>query len=421
MDATATKQGTTPTGLGPNTTKSRGTKTKDKKSRKNDKAKAKLDSISNNSKTNGRGVGTKRLHGDTEPASQEKKLTSNGEGSKKRGKDELFEFAAYPDKVFRKQGYHCCSLAEVAEYLDPSEAVVFLSKRQLPRESKKVKVAVTDSKSIEPEKKSKCDRRRFEVQFVNGSFNSTTKNDKEVPTKTRNGIWSHLNHLYSTNLKETLKSEMNDGDEDEYFGPTELIASVLDDKESIHILVTAFESGENEKSPGSPVPIAAVSFRSKPGEASNSLMIGACAVSNGKFTKRFGAAADDKSWRGRGLFSFLLMAARKLHRSIHRRIGELWCYVALRHNYTCLPVFQKLGFTPVAHNFKDCFGVASVSELSRLQYIVTNKRPKEPVFVPFVAEGTIYGCAGKFVVTSRVIIKLSWTSVLTDFYSAFLF
>jgi hypothetical protein len=351
-------------------------------------------SLSNNS-VRAEGVGHKRLFGDEGETPPKAKLTPNDAGSTKRGKNELFEFADYPDKIFRKQGYYSCPLAEVVDYLNPGKAVIFLAKRQLPRQKPQV---LTKLVPVIGEAK-RTERYRFDVQFVSRSFNPQFAIDGKAKNKTaRTGVWKYLDQLYNQYLMETLKTEMNDGDEDQYFRAADLISSVLDDKHTTHILITAVENGESDKDCGCTVPIAAVSFCSNDGSVgSNSLMIGACAVSDGKFTKKFGTAADDKSWRRRGLLAFLLMAARKLHRSIYHSNGELWCYIALRQNYSCLPVFQKLGFTPVANNFKDCFGVPNMSNASRLRYVVTNKRPAKPVFVPFLAEGTVYGCAGTFV------------------------
>jgi hypothetical protein len=277
-------------------------------------------------------------------------------------------------------------LGKVANYVDAPDGIQFLAKRKLSKKKTKAPPSITgernSTKAVHEEHDS-----RFAINFITASCNKGFE--------AKRGVWKVLSEFYNSYLEPVLKGEMNDGDQDDVFGVEQLLSTILNDDKLYHILITATKNPDKEQKEDEScvVPIAAISFCSNSeNKEHHSLMIAACAVSDGNFTKSFGFSADGSSWRCRGLFRFLLGVARKLHQSIHHYTDELWTYVALRPNYSCFPIFQKLGFAAVAHNFKDCFAYHCTP------YCVTKDWPERPSFVPFLAEGAIYGCAGTYCV-----------------------
>lgn len=318
-------------------------------------------------------------------------------------KSPWFRFAAYTDTPYMKDGYFKCGLSHLTmQHEDPRASLLLLGKRQLPPSiegtsstagssaidhgailSAKGKKRRQDLLSLlqkkKPEKGTKDNdsNPRFVVHFIS---NSMMKEDSP-------GIWQResLEDLYRNELRPVLAKDLNFGNEDKVYGAGEIVKQVLRHGEASHILLVGHyvQKGLNALFH---VPIAGISFFSNT-ESKEVLYISLGVVNSGSYTSLFGNHHDSRPWRGRGIFSFLVWACQKLHRSMCHHEGELLTVTTLTDNWTNYGAFKKMGFHPVAPNFKDVFGFPQYGD----QQVVVG----EEEYVPFLAEGFVYGMKGR--------------------------
>lgn len=292
-----------------------------------------------------------------------RKKSKPGESNKQN-----FDFAAYQEHRFRRTGYHSLTLNDVKEALgDQPSSIVNLAARKMPNDTHQNVF-------------------RFNIHFLSLCDESTDQSRRYLVL---------LKSFYSMVLEDVLSKNLNDGDKDKWYTVKDIIDSILLNKQTTTVFVSVWKKIEHENENDAAAQyeeeiLAAMSFCSNSLPPHESLFLGLFGVSDKKYKRKlYGQFGDNGSWRKRGLSKFLLQTVMKLHQSRWHYNGKLEVFTSLRMNYVKLvPFFRRLKFLPAAANYKDCFGVLSVSNESELKD-ATNK------CIPFLAEGMVFMHLGK--------------------------
>lgn len=296
---------------------------------------------------------------------------------------EFYDFASYHDRPYRKNGFYSCALEDLLrnDGHNAKQAVKELGPRMLPAESAG-KVSLKNTDAHGPGRIPATAKHRYLVNFL---CNSVVQ-----PSTPTEGTKELLQKLYISDLKPELESVMNFGDADKCRPPSVVISEILDHPFSTHVVLVGHQKVKSKNGFSvEPEALAAVSFCSHEKKI-DGIFIGLCAVSSGNQTKSFGTKSNGEPWRGRGFLEFLLSVCQTLHRSQYRYNGRLWTYVSLLNSYTYYPAFVKMGFTPAAYNFKDCFGQPYTEDYANYP---TARALLDTV--PFLCEGIVMGKLGK--------------------------
>jgi hypothetical protein len=283
------------------------------------------------------------------------------------GEWRFFDLVTVPTRPFQKKGYDCCDLAHMTTLYKSGPQLTKLAERMTP-----------DNGSSERPIK------RFTLHFFGQNRHLAPERSKPA--------WRAMEKLYKTELCEELEKEMYQGDGDKYYGAKQLIDNVMDHKHCYHIVLTGLKKrnpkrAATELSDLEPEAIAAVSFCSSLSRP-DFIFLSLCVVSSGQFTKDYGGnKCDNLSWRRRGLMTLLLSTCAQVHRSLCQHRSAVSCLVS--PTTASLPIFEHLGFTRTAYNFKKCYGSPYYEKHSNDIRIFLDKN-RTAAHVPFVTEGHVF-------------------------------